>query len=118
MCPNAKGNEGQEPTGDVGVGSRLEGPQAVADDEDADAEAGKGAVQDGGDRQQGAKAVEEEAPDEYGSIAVVAQDPGGVPKGSQGVGADGVTENVSGRQECGGGGTGGGAVESGHTHPK
>lgn len=101
-----------EPTGDVRVGSCLERTQAVADDEDADAEAGEGAVQDGRDGQQGAKSVEEEAPDEDGSIAVVPQDPGGVPKRSQGVGADGftycqwglMTGAYTGRQECGGGG--------------
>lgn len=100
------------PTGDVRVGSCLERTQAVADDEDADAEAGEGAVQDGRDGQQGAKSVEEEAPDEDGSIAVVPQDPGGVPKRSQGVGADGftycqwglMTGAYTGRQECGGGG--------------
>lgn len=78
-----------EPTGDVRVGSRLERTQAVADDEDANAEASEGAVQDGRDGQQGAKSVQKEAPDKDSSIAVVAQDPGGVPKRSQGVGADG-----------------------------
>lgn len=100
-----------EPTGDIRVGSCLERAQAVADDEDADAKAGEGAVQDGRDGEQGAQSVEEEAPDEDGSIAVVPKDPGGVPKRSQGVGADGVTycqrglvtEAFTGRQECGGG---------------
>lgn len=99
-------------TGDIRVGSCLERTQAVADDEDADAKAGEGTVQDGRDGQQGAKSVKEEAPDEDGSIAIVAQDPGGVPKRSQGVGADEVTycqwglvtEAHTGRQECGGGG--------------
>lgn len=75
------------PTGDVRVGSCLERPQAVANDEDADTEAGEGAVQDGRDGQQGAKTVQEQAPDKDGSITVVTQDPGGVPKRSQGVGA-------------------------------
>lgn len=93
--PDAKGGKSAGPTGDVGVGSRLERTQSIADDEDADAEAGEGAVQDGRDCQQGAKAVEEEAPDEDGSIAVVAQDPGGVPKRSQGVGAGWVRQRMS-----------------------
>lgn len=84
-----------EPTGDVRVGSCLERTQAVSDNENADAEAGEGAVQDRRDSKQCAKAVQEEAPDEDGSIAVVAQDPGGVPKRSQGVCA-GRSNTVSG----------------------
>lgn len=84
-----------EPTGDIRVGSRLKRTKTVADDENADAKAGEGAVQDGRDCQQGAKTVQEEAPDEDGSIAVVPQDPGGVTKRSQGVCADG-SDNVSG----------------------
>lgn len=54
-------------------------------------------MQDGRDGQQGAKPVQEEAPDEDGSVAVVPQDPGGVPKRSQGVSADG-SGNVSGER--------------------
>lgn len=92
---DAKDNVG--PTGDVRVGRCLERTQAVSDDEDADAEAGEGAVQDGRDGEQGAKPVQEEAPDEDSSVAVVPQDPGGVPKRSQGVSADG-SGNVSGER--------------------
>lgn len=84
-----------KPTGDVRVGSRLKRTEAVADDEDADAEAGEGTVQDSRDCQQGAETVQEEAPDEDGSIAKVPQDPGGVTKRSQGVCAEGL-DNVSG----------------------
>lgn len=87
-----------EPTGDVRVGSCLERTQAVSDDENADTEAGEGAVQDGRDCEQRAKAVQEEAPDEDGSITVVTQDPGGVPKRSQGVGA-GRSNTVSGDRD-------------------
>lgn len=71
--------------GDVGVGGRLEGAQAVADDEDAGAEAAEALCDDGGDGEQGADAVQEEAPDEDGAVAVVAQDPGGVAERGDGV---------------------------------
>lgn len=84
-----------QPTGDIRVGSRLKRTEAVADDEDADAKAGEGTVQDSRDCQQGAKTVQEEAPDEDGSIAEVPQDPGGVTKRSQGVCAEG-SDTVSG----------------------
>lgn len=67
-----------KPTCNVRVGSCLERTQAVANDENAYAEAGEGAVQDGRDGQQGAKSIQEKAPDEDSSIAVVPQDPGGM----------------------------------------
>lgn len=107
-----------EPTGDVRVGSCLERTQAVSDNENADTEASEGAVQDRRNGKQCAKAVQEEAPDEDGSIAVVAQDPGGVPKRSQGVGT-GRSNTVSGDRDGGtlGAKTVGEGKGSG-THPK
>lgn len=47
---------GRSADGDVRVGRRLERAQAVADDEDADAEAGKAGLFDGRDGQEGAEA--------------------------------------------------------------
>lgn len=72
--------------GDIGVSGRLERAQAVANDKDADAEPGEGVGFDARDREKGAEAIEEEAPDEDGSVTKSAKDPGGVAEGGKRVG--------------------------------
>ena len=72
-------------TCNVRVGGRLERAETVADDEDAGAEAAKGLGLEGGNGAEGADAVEAETPDEDGAVAVVAEDPGGVADGGEGV---------------------------------
>lgn len=71
---------------DVRVGGRLERAQTVADDEDANTEAGEGLGLDARDREKGAEAIEEETPDKDGTVAEAAKNVGGMAKGSEGVG--------------------------------
>lgn len=80
---------------DVGVGGCFERTEAVADDEDGDAEAGEGLCDDAGDGDDCAEAVEEQAPDEGGLVAPVAEDPGGM--------ADGCERVCAGHKESAGG---------------
>lgn len=74
---------GRTADGQIRVCRRLERAQAVARDEDGDAEAAKGAVHERGPGNQRADAVQAEAPDEARLVAVVPQDPVGVAERGQ-----------------------------------
>lgn len=70
-------------TSDEGVGGSLERSEAVANDEDAGAEAAKGGPLQGRNGKQRAEGVEAETPDEDGAVAIVAKDPSSVADGGE-----------------------------------
>ncbi len=74
-------------TGDERVGSGFERSEAVANYENAGAEAAKGLGLDAGNSEQGANAVEGQAPDEDGTISIMTKDPGGMANGGEGIGS-------------------------------
>lgn len=68
----------RELTSNVRVGRRLKRAQSITNDEDAGAKCSEAAINDRRDRQQRTNAVQTEAPDEHGTIGVMAQNPSGV----------------------------------------
>lgn len=70
-------------TGDEGVGGSLQRAKAVADDEDGSAEAAKGLGLDARNGDGSAYRVQEETPDEDGSVSIVAENPGCVTERGQ-----------------------------------
>lgn len=83
------GSRGKRGTGYVRVCGGLYGAEAVADDEDEDAEAGGGVGDCSGDAKEGAEAIEKESRDEGRAVAIVAEDPGCMAEGGHGVGSVG-----------------------------
>jgi hypothetical protein len=70
-------------TSDVRVGCCLERAEAVANDKDTHTKTGKGVVDDGGNGEQRAEAVQKQAPDKDGAVAKVAENPGCVAERSE-----------------------------------